>query len=171
MRCIAAKWLEPIFMVRTFDNYESQGQWTFWLSCISGHSPLKHLRIEIMTTLECNVPENNFEICFLLEIPLRGFPFQSTIYETYRMPNNNTYLHCSEEFIWKGSPLRGISGRRDIANILSSSRNLKTFEEHVQTHVLLFRYRVILVGYLWVRGWGGAEIVHKGEVVTSPFRV
>ena len=41
-------------------------------------------------------------------------------------------------------------------------RDLKAFEEHVQAHVLLLRYRVVLIGYVWVRGWGGAETVHRG---------
>ena len=34
--------------------------------------------------------DNNFAICFLLEIPLRGFPFQMKFVETYIILNNNT---------------------------------------------------------------------------------
>ena len=33
--------------------------------------------------------ENNFAICFLLEIPLRGFPFQMKLYDKYRIPKHN----------------------------------------------------------------------------------
>ena len=37
------------------------------------------------------VSENNFSICFLLEISLRGFPFQiSCSFDKYRTPKHNT---------------------------------------------------------------------------------
>ena len=36
--------------------------------------------------------EQLFARCFLLEISLRGFPFQMNFSETYRVPNNNTNL-------------------------------------------------------------------------------
>ena len=38
------------------------------------------------------VSAHNFAICFLLEIPLRGFPFQIRFSETYRIPKNSTNI-------------------------------------------------------------------------------
>ena len=35
-----------------------------------------------------HLSENNFAICFLLEIPLRGFPFQVKFYEQCRVPKH-----------------------------------------------------------------------------------
>ena len=34
--------------------------------------------------------ENNFAICFLLEIPLRGFPFHRAIFQTYIIHKHDT---------------------------------------------------------------------------------
>ena len=68
------------------------------------------------------VSENNFAICFLLEISLIGFPFQMNFYYEYRVPNNYK-SYFSKDFISKGNRLMGISSRKHIANILSSCRN------------------------------------------------
>ena len=47
--------------------------------------------------------ENNCSICFLLEIPLRGFPFQIQFSEKYRITKQqHTYYYtyyCSKDFI------------------------------------------------------------------------
>ena len=60
--------------------------------------------------------DNNFMICVLLEIPLRGILVQMKFYELYITPNNNSL--CSNKFIWQGNPFRGISSRKHVANIL-----------------------------------------------------
>ena len=42
--------------------------------------------------------ENNIAMCFLLEIPLRGFPIQIRFYDTCRIPKSNTHLLCFNGF-------------------------------------------------------------------------
>ena len=52
--------------------------------------------------------ENNFAMCFLLEIPLRGFPLQIELYDKCRIPKNNTHL------IFKGFRLKRKSPQGDL---------------------------------------------------------
>ena len=53
--------------------------------------------------------ENNFAICFLLEIPLRGFPFQMRLYETCRIPKTITRI-----LNFKGLHLKRRCPHRDL---------------------------------------------------------
>ena len=79
-----------------------------------------HRQVELVPQPGMKWPsENNFAICFLLEIPVRGFPFQVKLSDKYRIPKNNTNIICQRIYFGKGNPLRGISSRRHIANILS----------------------------------------------------
>ena len=51
--------------------------------------------------------ENNFATYFLLEIPLRGFPFQRKIVENYRLPKHITNLNFRRISFEKEIPSRG----------------------------------------------------------------
>ena len=75
-------------MVYTTDSY---GQ-----SAYQGRTPGKSTQSELGLALVkateseiLGVLENNFAICPLLEIPLRGFSFQLKVYEKCRTSNNN----------------------------------------------------------------------------------
>ena len=48
---------------------------------------------------------NNFVMCFLLEIPLRGFPFQTKSFDECRMPKNtnNMLQHIADILSWRCS--------------------------------------------------------------------
>ena len=80
----------------------------------------------VLSTYSCErtttYSENDFAICFLLEISLGIFPFQMKSSDKHRIPKNDK-PYLSKDFMWKGSPLRGISSRRHIANILSCLRH------------------------------------------------
>ena len=50
--------------------------------------------------------ESNFAVCLLPEIPLREFPFQMKLFETYRTPKHNTNLICQRNSFEKEIPLK-----------------------------------------------------------------
>ena len=58
-------------------------------------------------------PESNFAICFLLEIPMTGFPFQMRLFEKYRIPKNYT-----------NTVFQRISFEKDIPSWGSQAANL-----------------------------------------------
>ena len=51
-----------------------------------------------------DLSENNWAICFLLEIPLRGFPFQMNLHDKCRIPNKNIHLIVQWILFEKESP-------------------------------------------------------------------
>ena len=63
------------------------------------------------------VSESNFAICFLLEIPLGGFPFQMKFSEQYRIPKNDTNLIVKRISFEKEIP----SGGSKAGNISQTS--------------------------------------------------
>ena len=61
-----------------------------------------------------------FAICLLLEMPLRGFPFQMKSFEQSDVLFLNI-MQSSENLVFEGNPLRGISSRRHIAKLLAEA--------------------------------------------------
>ena len=51
--------------------------------------------------------ESSFAICFLLKIPMRGFPFQVKSFENCRIPKNSTQQSFPRISFEKEIPLRG----------------------------------------------------------------
>ena len=60
-----------------------------------------------------------FAICFLLEIPMRGCPFQMKSLETIFVPCLTIIMHLSCNLVLTGDPLMGISNRKHIAKLSS----------------------------------------------------
>ena len=62
--------------------------------------------------------ENSFAICFLLEIPLRGFPFRMKLSWKYRIPEHSINLICQRISCEKEIP----SGGSQAGNLSQTSR-------------------------------------------------
>ena len=69
--------------------------------------------------------ENNFAIWFLLEIPMRGFPFQMKSFEKCRMPKNNTNS-CFQRISFEKEILSRESKAGNISQTPCPSRINKT---------------------------------------------
>ena len=67
--------------------------------------------------MSVSVSESNFAICFLLEIPLRGLPFQMGFFVNYRIPKNNTTIRFQRTSFEKEIP----SGGSQAGNISQTS--------------------------------------------------
>ena len=93
--------------------------------------PKPHLRI--LPSVNLPKPpssEDNFAVCLLLEIPMRGFPFQINSSEKYRIPKNNQIVAFEKEVPSGGSQAGGVS-QKHILSHESSGRGPERYNMHM----------------------------------------